>query len=309
MMRFSITLVVLLTLATPLGLRAEQEDYPRGRLLVEPQQLESGQLDAVIILDARSQEAYAAAHIPGAQWVNHDAWAKAFGDGSEAADWSERIGSLGITKDRPVVIYDDQAMKNAARIWWILRYWGAEDVRLLQGGWKQWQAEQRKTNGEVPAVEPVEFSATSQRERLANKADVLGFLQNSGVQLIDTRSADEFCGLAKLSNTRGGAIPGAKHLEWSQLVDQQTHRFKTAAQLRQLFDEAGIDLRQPTASHCQSGGRASVMVFGLELMGAQDAKNYYRGWSEWGNSEDTPVDVRESADAEPEPEPAPATKP
>ncbi len=100
-----------------------------------------------------------------------------------------------------------------------------------------------------------------------------------------------FCGIDKEDNKKGGAIPGAKHLEWSDLIDQDTQRFKGADQLRQLFDEAGIDLNRPTASHCNGGGRAAVMAFGLELMGAKEVRNYYRGWGEWGNSDDAPVMV------------------
>jgi len=73
------------------------------------------------------------------------------------------------------------------------------------------------------------------------------------------------------------------------LLDKDTQRFKSAANLRKLFEEAGIALDRPTATHCQSGGRASVMVFGLELMGAKGVSNYYPSWSEWSSSEETPV--------------------
>ena len=74
-------------------------------------------------------------------------------------------------------------------------------------------------------------------------------------------------------------------------MDSQTHRFKRPEELRRIFDKAGVDLGKPIASHCQSGGRASVVAFGLELMGATRVSNYYRGWSEWGNLQDTPIMV------------------
>ncbi len=80
------------------------------------------------------------------------------------------------------------------------------------------------------------------------------------------------------------------------MIDQDTQRFKGADQLRGLFDEAGIDLDRPTASHCNGGGRAAVMAFGLELMGAKEVRNYYRGWGEWGNADDAPVMVPKKAD-------------
>ena len=97
--------------------------------------------------------------------------------------------------------------------------------------------------------------------------------------------------MEKRDNKRGGAIPGAKHLEWSDLIDEETQRFKRPEELRRLFDQAGIDLTRPTVSHCNGGGRASVMAFGLELMGAQDVRNYYRGWGEWGNTPGVPVEI------------------
>lgn len=83
------------------------------------------------------------------------------------------------------------------------------------------------------------------------------------------------------------------------MIDKDTQRFKSPSQLSKLFQDAGIDLERPTATHCQSGGRASVMVFGMELMGAKAARNYYASWAEWGNAEDTPIVVPEKAKMKP----------
>jgi thiosulfate/3-mercaptopyruvate sulfurtransferase len=131
------------------------------------------------------------------------------------------------------------------------------------------------------------------KRRLVTKAEVLKSLRNHRFQIVDARSNDEFCGIDLQKNLRGGAIPGAKHLDWANLIDPETDRFKSPQEMKKLFDEAGIDPNQPTASHCDSGGRASVMVFALELMGAKNARNYYPGWSEWGNLKDTPIVVPE----------------
>lgn len=283
----SATLSVLLSsIGTVL---AAEGQYPRPDLLVEPAQLARPAVARrYVVLDARSREDYKQEHVPYAYWVDHDEWAKEFGDGENAAEWGRRIGELGIDANSKVVVYDDAGMKDAARIWWILRYWGVDDVRLLNGGWKTWKAEGFPTTDN--AVEPVavEFNAVPRAKRLATTSQVLDLLADNKLQIVDARSEAEFCGMQKLSE-RAGAIPGAKNLEWSDLIDQETHRFKTAGELRRLFADAGIALDRPTASHCQSGGRASVVAFGLELMGAGDVRNYYRGWSEWGNLEHTPV--------------------
>jgi thiosulfate/3-mercaptopyruvate sulfurtransferase len=143
--------------------------------------------------------------------------------------------------------------------------------------------------GASPSPAATKFVAKSQADRLATKQKLLDSLKDKNLQIVDARSEGEFCGTEKSTNKRAGAIPGANHLEWIDLLDTGTQRFKTAGEIGKLFADAGIDLKAKTAAHCQSGGRASVMAFGLELMGAKDVSNYYRSWSEWGNSDDTPV--------------------
>ena len=145
---------------------------------------------------------------------------------------------------------------------------------------------------------------------LASKQLLLQSLKDGSLQIIDARSEAEHCGTAALGNKRAGAIPGAVNLDWVDLLDPKTQRFKSAAELRQIFAAAGIDLARPAAAHCQSGGRASAMVFALELMGAKEARNYYRSWAEWSSAADTPVvagkprAAREAKEAPPKKRPA-----
>jgi thiosulfate/3-mercaptopyruvate sulfurtransferase len=266
--------------------------YPRADLLIEAEALAApGALSKYVVLDARGPRANAEARIPGSRAVDAAAWAKAFGDGSDAEGWSRRIGQLGIGAGTPVVVFDDALSKDAARVWWILRYWGVEDARLLNGGWKAWQAGKHPVETGAPAsVQPVPFTARAHAARHATKESILKSLAAPGsLQIVDARSEAEYCGTDKLSNRRGGAIPGAKHLEWSDLLDKTTQRFLPPVEIRKRFESAGIDVQKPTATHCQSGGRSSVVVFALELLGAKDPRNYYAGWSEWGNADDTPI--------------------
>ena len=264
------------------------EKYPRANLLIEPGDLAKAE-SQFIVLDARSRAKYDQGHVPGARWVDHAAWAKAFGDGKDADAWSKRIGGLGIDEHSKIVVCDDDFNKEAARIWWILKYWGASDVRLLNGGWKAWTSANLPTQSETPAMAASTFVAKPHAARLADKQELLDSLKQHDLQIVDARSEAEFCGEDAANNKRAGAIPGAKHLEWIDLLDKQTQRFKSPEEIEKLFAGAGIDLKAKTATHCQSGGRASVMAFGMELMGANDVSNYYRSWSEWGNSGDTPI--------------------
>ncbi|MBC8872549.1 MAG: sulfurtransferase [Planctomycetes bacterium] len=292
-MRIVLLHVVAAALWTGNASAGDEQSYPRPDLLLGPAKLAKPDVaKQFVILDVRKEEQYRREHLPGALRVDHDAWKTAFGDGKDADGWSKRIGSLGISGSSKVVVYDDNAMKDAARIWWILQYWGVKDARLLDGGWKTWKAKGYPTTAEVVGVvSSAGFTAVPRVKRLTTKTQLLALLERNSIQIVDTRSEGEFCGIEKRDNKRGGAIPGAKHLEWKDVIDQETHRFKSPNELRQLFDEAGVDLERPSATHCQSGGRASVMAFAMELMGASDIRNYYRGWSEWGNADDTPVDV------------------
>ena len=278
-----------------LGLAGDEPGYARPELLLEPAELAKPAVaEQFVILDAGSEEHYQEGHVPGAIRLDHDAWKAAFGEGQDAEAWSERIGKLGIRAGSKVVIYDDLGQKNAGRMWWILRYWGVNEVRLLNGGWKAWTAAGLATSDQpTPAPQPVEFQAKPRSKRLATLEQMLGAVERNRWQIVDARTEAEFCGADKHGNERAGAMPGAKHLDWTELVDPDTHRFKPAKEMRRLFDEAGIDLGRPTATYCQSGGRASVMAFGLELLGAKNVRNYYRSWNEWGNSKTTPIVVAE----------------
>ncbi len=270
------------------GAPASAGDYPSKTLLVEPAELAKPK-STFLTVDAREKAKYEAGHIPGSVWVDHAAWAKAFGDGTDAKGWSERITEIGVFNDQRIVVYDDNQSKDAARIWWILRYWGVKDVRLLNGGWKGWTAGKFPTDKEPPLLFEYNHKAVAQVDRLATKEFLLEAIEGGKLQIVDARSEKEFCGTNKLTNKKGGAMPGAKQLEWTDLLEADTQRFKSADDLKKLFAEAGIALDQPTATHCQSGGRASVMAFGLELMGAKEVRNYYKSWGEWGNADDTPI--------------------
>ncbi len=265
-------------------------DYPNKDLLVEPTDLVKPDFARGFqVLDARAKAQYEAGHLPGSVWVDHAAWAKAFGDGTDAAGWGTRIGDIGIAAKSKVIVLDDNQGKDAARIWWILRYWGLADVRLLNGGWKGWTDGKNEITKSVALVYGAKFDAAAQADRLATKTFLLKAIEVGKLQIVDARSEKEFCGTEKLNNKKAGAMPGAKQMEWTDLLEPATLRFKPADDLKKLFADAGIALDKPTATHCQSGGRASVMAFGLELMGAKDVRNYYRSWGEWGNADDTPV--------------------
>src|SRR5439155_20304893 len=122
------TTLILLAALLP---GTDSKNYAKPEFLIEVADLAKADPKSFRILDARPRAKYEAGHIPNAVWVDHADWSKAFDNGKDADGWSKRIGALGITTDISVVIYDDVSSKDAARIWWVLRYWGVRDVRLL----------------------------------------------------------------------------------------------------------------------------------------------------------------------------------
>ena len=283
---------ILLGLALSLAAPADKPSaaYAKPDLLVEASDLMNLTTKRMIrVLDARGKGKYLDGHVPGAVWVDAPAWAHAFSVGQDAVKWEEMIGPLGVLPGDTIVIYDDNQSKDAARIWYILRYWGFDDVRLLNGGWKAWLATGAAPEKETPVVQPTrDLKLKPEPERLATKAQILDLLKAKPPQIVDARSEGEYCGTEETAK-RNGSIPGAAHLEWSDTLDAKTGRFKSAAELAKLFEKAGVDPARPTVTYCQSGGRAAVLAFVLELMGDKDVRNYYRSWSEWGNDPATPI--------------------
>ncbi len=268
---------------------AKGHKYPRADLLMEaPALAKDVAAKTAQTLDTRSNAKYDAGHVPGAVWVDVPAWSKAFAAGPDKEAWVKLLGACGLDPAAPVVVYGDD-VREAARVWWVLRYWGFKDTRLLNGGWAAWKSADGPVSREAPVIKATTPKLTADLGRLATKEQVIELVNGKGQQIVDARSEKEFCGEQKMAK-RGGAIPGARHLEWSDLLDKD-NRFKSADELRQLFKEHDVSLKEPAVTYCQSGGRASVLAFALELMGAKDVRNYYRSWNEWGNDPDTPIVV------------------
>ena len=157
---------------------AAEDGYPRADLLAEPSDLAQPEAEQqYVILDVRGREPYDQGHVPGARRVDHDIWRKAFADGQDAEGWSRRIGELGIGADTRVVAYDDSDSKDAVRIWWILRYWGVLDARLLNGGWCGWKSAGLpiSTNALKPRC-PFSSKPRRRSERLVAKQQILDAL-------------------------------------------------------------------------------------------------------------------------------------
>jgi thiosulfate/3-mercaptopyruvate sulfurtransferase len=192
------------------------------------------------LLDVRSTKDFAAGHVPGAVRVDAAAWtrkSRAEGGLEDLDHWARAVGELGVTNDTHVVLYGDP-LTDTARVWWLLKYLGHEKLSLLDGSWRLWQDEKRAVETTAARVEPAKFAPRPQSSCLARVNDVKGAAGKDDVVLLDVRSEAEFSG--KTGGERSGHIPGAKHLEWKELL-LPDGRFKKRDDLVRLFRDRGLD--------------------------------------------------------------------
>lgn len=278
-------LLAVLTLVPP----ACAAEYAKPELLIEPVELHAALIEGaavdgdgrVVVLSVVPSRS-ASGQIPTARVIDVSQWKAAFGEGTDATAWTERIGEVGIDQESKVVVYDRVVSPNAARIWWILKYWGVEDAAILNGGLRAWQqaVDAGKISRDVAARRPrgKPFQAKAHPERLKTTEQVLEIAGSGGdsIELIDTRSDAEFA---------SEAIPFAQQCEWKHVVDAKTGRMLLPAELASLLESQSISLDKPAVTYCQSGGRASMMAFALELMGAENVSNYYGSMGAWKQRE------------------------
>jgi thiosulfate/3-mercaptopyruvate sulfurtransferase len=271
----------LLLSASLLAPAADPAKYARPDLLVEVADLKDGKF---VVLDVRSAAKYGAQHVPGAASAPVGVWAKAIDDGkADAAFWKAALAALGVTPKSTVVVYSSD-WREAARAWWALKLAGVPDVRVLNGGWRAYLDAKLPTSTEPTTPKAADPAEWKPEPRLAVLADVVKLADGKAACIVDARTATEF---------ERGRVPGAKPLDWAELVDDKTQKVKPAADLAKLFEGAKIDLAKPCVTYCQGGGRAAVMAFALELMGAKDVRNYHKSWGEYGSDKDAPKEKKE----------------
>jgi thiosulfate/3-mercaptopyruvate sulfurtransferase len=188
------------------------------------------------------------------------------------------------------VAYDERGGIYAARLWWILAYFGHSNVSLMNGGWLKWAAERRPTTSSAPppAVAGT-FTPRPHPELVATAADVVAAIGKPGVKIVDARTPAEIDGKDLRGIKRGGFIGSSVPVYWEDLLDSQAKTFKPADEIRKIYEERGVLPSQQVIAYCQVGMRASVDLFALHLIGYSNLRNYYGAWEEWGNREDLPI--------------------
>jgi thiosulfate/3-mercaptopyruvate sulfurtransferase len=263
-------------------------------LLVTPAELskELGGANRPLLIDLRPAEEFAAGHLPGA--VHLDLFGISAVDTDDAPlkafFWiiEHLLASRGVSADVPVVVYDDQSGIRAARAFWFLEYFGHPDVRVLDGGYAAWNRAGLASTRDAEKPRGTEWTGAREARALANWRHVKERLGNSGVVILDTRSDGEYCG-TQARAARGGAIPGAVHIEWTRNLDKDG-AFKPERELREMYEQAGVTPDKEVVTYCQGGYRAAHSYLALRLLGYPRVRNYIGSWKEWGDRTDLPIE-------------------
>jgi thiosulfate/3-mercaptopyruvate sulfurtransferase len=244
--------------------------------------------------------AYEQGHIPGAvgwnwqsqlqQSVRRDVLSK--------EEMEQLLGQAGVDNNTTVVLYGDNNNWFACWAFWQMKYYGHENVKVMDGGRAKWVAENRPTTTDAPNITPKTYSAREPNQSIrAYRDQVLAAVNGGSVELVDVRSPDEYSGkllappnLPQEGSQRGGHIPGAANIPWGQAV-REDGTFKSAEELKELYGGKGIKGEKEVIAYCRIGERSSHTWFVLtQLLGYPNARNYDGSWTEWGSIVGAPIE-------------------
>ncbi len=273
--------------------------------LVDPDWLEAHIGDPtvrVVALNWDGRAPYEEGHIPGALFWDWKEmlWDPLKRDFPTPELFARRCGEAGIANDSTVVFYGEPAVQFGTYAWWVFKYCGHSDVRVLDGAGTRWKAERRPLSSLSPRVEPVRYKPQKEPQATAmriGRHEVLRSVGQADTVILDHRSPEEYRG--ELYSPPGspnhgaqrlGRIPGAKPLHFTELIGPDT-RFREPRELRALFEKEGATPDKTIISYCRLSHRASLAYFALtELLGYKKVRVYDGSWTEWGSLVGFPIE-------------------
>jgi thiosulfate/3-mercaptopyruvate sulfurtransferase len=252
-------------------------------------------LDATLHLPAAKRDArgeYLGNHIPGARFFDLTALVDETSDVPQALprpdQLAEVLAQCGADKASRIVIYDDSAVKTAARAWFLLSAHGLEHVAILDGGIAKWRAEGKPLESGESAFPAAPVMSLPTPTRIRFKADMLANIDSGAEQVLDARDEGRFSGafVDHVHNMPSGHIPGSCNLPFPELFNDDG-TYKAAAEVEKSLAAAGVNAHTPVTTTCGSGVTACVLLFALHLTGRDDTALYDGSWLDWGSDPDT----------------------
>lgn len=237
---------------------------------------------------------YDAAHIPGARFFDIDDISDHRSDLPHMAPpvekFMSRMRAMGVGDGHQVVVYDGAGLFSAARVWWMFRLMGKFDVAVLDGGFPKWQAEGRPIEDLPPVVRDRHMTVQRQNQMVKDVTQVAAASKLMDYEIIDARAPARFKGEVEepRPGLRSGHIPNSKNVPFGTLLNDDG-TMKSEADLRAVFDAAGVDLGKPAITTCGSGVTAAIINLALERLGRDNHALYDGSWSEWGMYDDLKV--------------------
>lgn len=279
-----------------------EKDYVSREHLIEVSELLDIYTEENIkIIDFRDPLKYQKGHIGGSLNI----WRTALTDSefpytgmkSDKESIELLFGSLGITNDDLIVIYDDKGSPDAARLWCLLDNYDYNDVKILHGGLMSWLSAGGKLTTALYSPAPTEFNlpVKSEKKLWIGKNELLGLLNNkkNSIIIIDTRTQEEYSGYTiKNGASKGGRIPTSIHIDWAEAVDlKDSNKFRSMKELQNIYKGLEIETKDAVIVYCHTGYRSSLTTFVLrELMGFENVRNYDGSWVEWSYFNELPYE-------------------
>ena len=245
-------------------------------------------------VDRDPKAEHAAAHIPGARFFDIDDIADLRSSLPHMVPpvekFMSRMRAMGIGDGHQVVVYDTAGIFSAPRVWWLFRLMGKTEVAVLDGGLPKWQAEGHPVTDAAPVIRDRHMTLTRKDDMVKDVTQVASASKLGDWEIVDARAADRFRGEAPepRPGLRMGHIPGSKNVPWTSLLnDDQT--MKSPAELKAIFEAAGVDLAKPVISTCGSGVNAAILDLALTRIGHHRHAIYDGAWAEWGMYNDLRV--------------------